>query len=96
MAKKKWKQVKGKPIWEKGNLQIKTWFGFETGGYDVFRKGKQLNKKTFPSFSKAKYYAKKKEKEVDWFSKMFGLPKKTVRKLKKQGFIVNACGKKKK
>ncbi len=32
-------------------------------------------------------------KEVDWFSKMFGLPKRTVRRrLKKQGFIVNAKG----
>lgn len=38
----------------------------------------------------------KKETEVDWFSKMFGLPKRTVRrKLKKEGFIVNAKGKKK-
>jgi len=47
--------------WENKRLhmKIKYWEGNETGGYDVYKNGKKLNKIWISSYSKALKFARK-------------------------------------
>ena len=52
-----WKAIK-KMVWQKDGITIKYWQDNETGGYDVYKKGKKLNKVWLPSFLRAAKLAK--------------------------------------